>query len=675
MTTPSTSSAPDPTLDATPVAGVPTNGTPANGTPVNGSAGSTSRGSGGTSERYEVMERAGEGTMWVCYRVRDRASGTVRALKALKGTFARHPKFPPALLMRLSREALLRLPSQPVRQAAGQTSGASLLALAEVYESGLEEGTPYFITEWVPNNTLESLLDRSVRKPLSRTQMLAIMRALSQALDLLHTNGMAHGDVRPRQVRLLSDGTPRLGDASHATALHEAGVQLTDVIGDAAFYQAPERWDNRAPSPAADLYALGIILYRMLAGRVPFEGTSPLSVAMRHRRDLPMRPSQFNAQCPPDLERIAMRLLEKEPQSRYASAAHLLRDLTVAPPSAAPTTPGAAAPANTSDDAPLDAALVASLGAPAAALLDDEDDEDAQAERVRRRKHRRREFWGMLGAFVWMLAIGAGLGGMVLGAYRFWMADIPNEVSVPEYRGKSQEAVTKILAKKGLKFRIAREVYDPRRPSGTVLSGEPPPGKKVRSGREVAATVSRGPEPIRMYDFSELTLQQVRAVVVRDGLRLGSVMEQYHDTIPAGYICGQFPEPGEAFRRTEPINVVVSRGAQPNYDAQIPNGVPPLAEPTTPPETRDEPLVPLDADGGGGVVQRVVQVRVAIPADASSQEVRVIAKDADGERTVYRKTHQPGEVVQENVQVTRAQGATALVRIYVGGSLVREIRV
>lgn len=295
-------------------------------------------------------------------------------------------------------------------------------------------------------------------------------------------------------------------------------------------------------------------------------------------------------------------------------------------------------------------------------------------EKKRKRTHRRREFWGMLGAFLWMLAVGGALGGMVYAAYHFWVADIPREVAVPEYRGKNQEAVEKILSKSGLKFRVAREVYDPRRPSGTVLSGEPPPHKKVRVGREIAGTVSRGPEPIRMYDFSELTLQQARAIVVRDGLRLGLVMEQYHDTAPSGYICGQFPEPGEVFRPSDPINLIVSRGPQPT-DSTVPEALPPLTSPTTPPENLDAPLTSPEGSTDEAPIQRVVQVRVAIPADAPAQEVRIVARDADGERTVYKRTHQPGDVVQENVQVTRAQGTTAIVRIYVGGALFRELKV
>jgi hypothetical protein len=712
----------------------------ASGSPFPSSATSASPGSGGgrgsASTRYEVLEREGEGTLWVTYRVRERHTGLVCALKALKATFAKHPRLGASIAQALEQEAGLR------------GAGLAHPHLASVYEAGLEEGTPYFVTDWLAGGSLEQKLKRA---PLNRSEAISVTRSLAEALEALHARGLCHGDVRPRQVRLQGDGSAKLTDASHARAFHAAGVQLTDIIGDAAYYQAPERWDNREPSVGADLYALGVILYRMLSARVPFEGTSPLAIAMRHRRDAPIKPSQFNDSCPRDLERIALRLLEKDPVARYVSAAHLLRDLSAAPADATPGTaaspatvaavappaqppvagqasPAVIAPARPMPTPPSAAVGAATAGAIAASaatasaaagattaavatgsaagmvaagatgtagagrvvppifrgqqdVTDDiQDDADVEhAEQQARRKHKWREFWGMVGAFGWMCIVAAALGGMVYGAHYMWIQSIPNEVKVPEYRGKSQYEVERVLASKGLKFRVAREVYDPKRASGTVLSGEPVPGKTVRSGREVAATVSRGPEPIRMYDFSELTLQQARQVVMRDGLRMGQVAEQFHDRIPAGYICGQYPEPGEPFRRSDPINLIVSRGPQPSSEiGEIP-ALPPMRQPTLSPEDAEgaqtPPMSGAASESGTTLVSRVVQVRVAIPADGQAQEVRVVARDIDGERVAYRQTHQPGEVVSETVQVTRQQGATAVVRIYVGGTLFREQRI
>jgi serine/threonine-protein kinase len=686
--------------------------------------GSGRNGSDSAATRYEVLEREGEGSLWVTYRVRERTSGRIYALKALKSTFAKHTAFTKSLL-----------------QVLGSAPAWSHPRLCQTYEWGQEEGTPFFVTDWLSGGNLESRLKRA---PFGRSEALALLRQLAEALDYLHSQGIAHGDLRPSQILLVGDGNLKVADAGQAQAFNDAGLNLTDIITDAALYQAPERWDNRPPSPGADLYALGIVLYRMLTGRVPFEGTSPLAIARRHRNEAPIRPTQLNSHCPSDLERVVLRLLEKDPQARYVSAGHLLRDLapaqSPAQPAQSPSIPTAAAPgaaiggaiastaagavgattlaagpmlAGTAASAGVASAAVASAAVASAAVasssvssndtsLDDEEvavprtrrlrrplpvqpafvedeeqteEEIREQERAARKKHRKREAIGALLAIFWTLVAAGLLAGIVYGAYYFWVQETPKEVRVPEYRYRSQFEAERALASRGLKLRITREVFDPKKETGTVLYGQPQPGKTVRQGREIYVTVSRGPEPIRMYDFSELTLQQARQIVMRDGLRLGQVAEQYHDTIPAGYICGQYPEPGDSFRRSDPINLIVSKGPQVSGDINVPGQLPPppLVTPQAPDEQPsfsnpvEEPDVTL--------VSRAVQVRVAIPSDGNKQEVRVIVRDADGEHTVYRQTHNPGALIDETVQVTREQGTTAQVRIYVGGSLLREERV
>ncbi|MDF2439936.1 MAG: eukaryotic-like serine/threonine-protein kinase [Abditibacteriota bacterium] len=646
-------------------------GSLANGPTANGHARPTGGSDESAAARYEVLERAAEGTLWVAYRVRDRASGRVLCLKALKGSFARHPAFTASLKARLN--------------ASLQWSHTRLVS---TYEVGEEDGTPYFVSDWISGGTLETRLRRA---PFGRSEALAMVRQIAEGLDYLHAQGTAHGDLRPRQVLWVGDGNLKLTDGGQAQAFGEASLNLCDIESDAAPYQAPERWDNRPPSPASDLYALGVILYRMLTGSLPFEGHSPLAIARKHREEAPIRPSQINARCPSDLERIALRLLEKDPQSRYVSAAHLLRDLSVAPPSSGPANPrqtaagqstlkaaAAAAPTIATQAAavpphsvPSHSVLPAFPAGNTPALTDDDED---KADLIGRKKHRKREALGAMLALFWTLIAAGLLSGIVYGAYYFWVQDLPREVTVPEYRYRHQLEAERVLMSRGLRMRVMREVFDPKKPTGTVLSGEKRPGETVRQGRSVGVVVSRGPEPIRMYDFSELTLQQARQVVMRDGLRLGQVAEQYHDRVPAGYICGQYPEPGESFRRSEPINLIVSRGAQPSSETTGPAQLPPLPEVT--PALEEQPSFTNPAEVPDvTLVSRAVQVRVVIPANGNKQEVRVQVRDANGEETVYRRTHNPGELVDETIQVTRQQGTTALIRIYVGGSLLREERV
>jgi serine/threonine-protein kinase len=277
----------------------------------------------------------------------------------------------------------------------------------------------------------------------------------------------------------------------------------------------------------------------------------------------------------------------------------------------------------------------------------------------------------------WLLVAMGVLGGIVYGAYYFWVQGTPPDVTVPKYVGKSQAEAARALQAKGLKMVIGSEVYDPKRPAGTVIKGDTEAGKYVKSGREVTVTVSRGEEPIKMPELIELDLQRARQIIERGGMRLGMVADQYHDTVPQGYICGQYPEPGQSFRRSEPINLIVSKGPQPLGNVANPSVLPPLpprpapgmiVDPeeaiTNPPKAPEVPMV-----------SRTIAVRVAIPADGDAQEVRVVVRDAEGEHTVYRQTHSPGDLIDEVVEVTRQQGTTAIVRVYVDGKLEREQRI
>lgn len=624
------------------------------------------QGKSGAGSRFEVLGRAGEGTLWIVYRARERSSGDILALKALKGAFNRHPRFPTALLSSCAHWCKMEHPG-----------------LAAAREVGQEEGTLFFTVEWLPGGSLESRLNRA----LIRSEIISVLRSAASALNFLHEQGRTHGDIRPRQFLFDAAGNLKLTDGGVAEAFASAGLALADVQPDAAWYLAPERTQGAALAPPADIYALGVLLYRMLAGRVPFDGPSPVAIALRHRSDTPLPPSQFNPRCPNDLEQLALRLLEKDPERR-ATAPALLRILDRMESEAGktteqtPITPGGAAVA-----APAAVAPTITANAPrrrpispiVEEQLEAEKEEEVQLDReTRLRRHKRREFWGAIGAFIWLLLLTGAFGGMFYGAYYFWLQESPQTVRVPNYLGLEQEQAKQRLAKAGLTMRIGRETFDAKKPEGTVVSGQPEPGRLVRARREVTVTVSQGQAPITMYDFSELPLAQARQIISQHAMRLGPVVEQFHDRIPRGFICGQYPDAGEPFRRSEPITLIVSRGPQPKEIDATNGELPPLdsAAAGQAPSPADDTVAFEDGNtpsvDKGNAISRTARIRVQIPADGGPQPVRIIVRDAGGERVVYSKTHQPADEIQERVRVRRAQGATALVRVYVGSSLIKE---
>lgn len=638
----------------------------------------------GAGSRFEVLGRAGEGTLWITYRVKERAGGQIFALKALKGAFGRHPRFPSALLDTGKRWCGLQHPN-----------------LCAPREIGQEDGTLFFTSEWLSGGSLETRLARS----LSRDDILQTLHSVAGVLAFLHERGLTHGDVRPRQLLFDHAGTLKLTDAGVAEAFAAAGLALADVQPDAAWYLAPERTQGAALAPPADIYALGVMLYRMLAGRVPFDGPSPLSIALRHRSDSALPPSHFNLRCPPDLEVLALQLLEKDPARRLSAAALLQQLENLAPgpsgnaASATPITPAASAapvpiastssllaPAVASDANPVAATIPAVSGAvspivspvtnpavsPVAAPVEAELVLDRD---TLRRRHKRRELWGAFRSIIWLaLALGA-FGSMFYGAYYYWVKALPRQVRVPSYIGLGKDDAAKKLLKSGLMLRVGRETYDAKKPEGTVVSGVPEADRLVRARREVTVTISQGEAPVTMYDFSELPLDKARQIIVQHAMRLGPVVEQFHDTVPRGSICGQYPEAQTPFRRSEPITLIVSRGKQPTEIDATKGEIPPESIASTVPDPAQSDPVPFvetpPQTNLDGAVTRSAMIRVQIPQGAQAQQVRIIVRDDGGERVVYSKTQEPGAKIAERVKVRHAPDATAVVRVYVGETLIK----
>ena len=286
-----------------------------------------------------------------------------------------------------------------------------------------------------------------------------------------------------------------------------------------------------------------------------------------------------------------------------------------------------------------------------------------------------------------ILLVGAGVGG-AWGAYTYWINATPKEVRVPKYLGQNQEDAKISLSKAGLAMKVAREKYDPKVKAGTILSGDPEEGRRVRAHREVRVTISAGEAPIKMLDFSNLALPQARNIIVQHGMRLGPIVDQYHDTVPRGGICGQFPEAGAPFRRSEPITLIISRGQQPSeIDAtsgDFSETAPIFGAPGDGDQTTDSndfaPLPDLGpqqitpAANGEALETQSANAKVTLPADGGTQLVKIVISDAKGERIVYQKAHAAGQEVNQKVTVTRASDQLALVRIYVGDVLVKEDR-
>ena len=262
------------------------------------------------ASRYEILDPLGDGGMGLVYRVRDRETGEVLALKLLRPEIARDP----AMMERFKDE--LRLARRITHK-----------NVCRIYDFNRVDDVAYITMEYVDGESLRAYLQRAGRLTPERTIDLA--RQIAAGLGEAHVQGVVHRDLKPENVMLARDGLVKLMDFGIARALGGNTTTAKTIIGTPQ-YMAPEQSQGRIVDQRTDIYALGLILYECLTGRRAFSGATPVEVALKQLKERPVPPRKLLAATPPHFEAIIMCCLEKEPARRYSSVAELQRAL--APP-------------------------------------------------------------------------------------------------------------------------------------------------------------------------------------------------------------------------------------------------------------------------------------------------------------------------------------------------------
>ncbi len=258
--------------------------------------------------RYEVIEELGKGGMGKVYKVFDKKIKEVVALKLIRPEISTDAKS----IERFNNE--LRLARK-----------ISHRHVCRMYDLG-EEGTSHFITmEYVPGEDLKRFIKRS--EQLTVGKAVSIAKQICEGLAEAHHFGVIHRDLKPQNIMIDADGNTRIMDFGIARFLEGEGVTTHGVMIGTPDYMSPEQTEMEGVDQRSDIYALGVILFEMVAGRVPFEGKTPISIAMKHKSEPPPDPRNLNAQVTEGLSQVILKCMQKEKRDRYQSAEELLADL------------------------------------------------------------------------------------------------------------------------------------------------------------------------------------------------------------------------------------------------------------------------------------------------------------------------------------------------------------
>lgn len=498
--------------------------------------------------RYRILSHLANGGMASVYVAMDARLHREVALKIMRPDLAQDASF----VDRFRSEA----------RSAASLSHPNVVA---VFDQGEDDGDVFLVMELVQGKTLRQVIHDEA--PLTPREALAILEPILQALRAAHAAGIIHRDVKPENVIIRGDGEVKVADFGLARAItSQAVTSATGVLLGTVAYTSPEQVERGVAGPRSDLYAAGLVLFEMLTGRKAVTGETPLQVAYRHVHGSIEPPSALVPGLPTELDEVVAAATETNPDDRYSSADDFLTDLRrVRTQLSADELDRQGAPVRTQAHAtpvpertraietfpPASRARrggVAEHSRTTALPLHTSPTAPSPAPPRRRR----------LGLWVTVLLVLALGGGTA-----WWFTGGPGSVTtVPSYAGLTLDEAVTTLAASSLRT-TSTEAFSETVPKGQVISGEPGKGAEVPKQTVVELVVSKGPERYSVPTLTGTKASVAASALARLNLGLGKTTEDWSETVPAGVVLSQAPEPGTSVKRGATVALVVSKGRQP----------------------------------------------------------------------------------------------------------------
>lgn len=552
--------------------------------------------------RYELLEKRGDGGMAVVYKAKDRLLNRFVAIKILKPEFIRDPKFVDSF-----------------RRESQAAAGLSHPNVVPVFDVGKEGNIYYIVMEMMEGDTLSDVIRREA--PLGEKRVIEITRQIAAGLSAAHKKNIIHRDVKPHNVIFSDDGVAKITDFGIAKAVNNGTIVNTNttVLG-SVHYLSPEQARGGFVDAKSDIYSLGIVMYEMLTGKVPFDGENAVSVAMMHINGKVPAPSLENPAVSPLMDAVVLKATARQPGDRFASADELIMALNDAEEgitmSAAGSRPTVIYGVNDfytvenhkNDDDDVEVSSFEDLTedheTPRSSMRqtsgrtqrneysgyndhDDYDDgsayDDVKPKRKKaassgrqkasavsaadRKKHKRSQILGIVLALICAIPLSMLLLNVVGGS------GSGKTVEVPDVLGMTEKQAADELDKYGLKYKLGIPAISDEYDEGEVVSTDPDVGKSVKKGFTVTLVLSRGSDSdtVKTPTFVGKKLKDAESLLESYDLKKGDISYESSD-MPEGYIINQDPEPGTEIKSGEKVSFVVSQGEEEDESGiEVPN--------------------------------------------------------------------------------------------------------
>jgi len=529
--------------------------------------------------RYEIIERIGGGGMSVVYRAKCNVLNRFVAIKVLRDELTSDPEF----VEKFKQESL---------------SAASLTHpnIVNIYDTGIENGIYYIVMEYIKGETLKDYIKRM--GSLEEQETIRISRQIAEALKHAHSNKIIHRDIKPHNILLTKEGIVKVADFGIARASTSSTINNTSNVIGSVHYFSPEQARGGYVDDKSDIYSLGIVMYEMITGAVPFDADNHISVAMKQIQEKPIPPSKKlnNKKMSTALEDIIMKCLEKNQSYRFQNIEEFLITLNSINgyerndysalheeiiDSPTMVIPKLTKDINDYDDEKkiVEVNLIDENSDKAfRSFFSDKDDieENKKTKKTKKmKKHNKNdkdekniddEKDGKVNVKLTVAAILCALLVAVVGGIIGFKAImyVP-EVTVPDLIGKNEDEAKKIVEDLGLEFSVSDREYDNEHEEGEVIEQSVEEGTKLKKDYPVEVVVSNGPRDIKVPTLIGKYAIEATVILADMGLKAGEVTEEYSTTAPSGQIIDQYPDAETPAEIDDEVSYVISKGPKVTY--------------------------------------------------------------------------------------------------------------
>lgn len=606
--------------------------------------------------RYEILEEVGNGGMAVVYKARDFDTGAIVAVKILREEYLDNEEFCRRFRNESRAIALLNHPN-----------------IVKVFDVCNTPTLQYIVMEFIDGISLKDYIDqqRAVRVKEAVHFTTQILRALMHA----HSKGIVHRDIKPQNIMLLPNGRIKVTDFGIARLSSSQTSTITDKAIGSVHYIAPEQARGAATDARADLYSVGVMLYEMLTGKLPFEANSAVSVAVMQLQADPKMPREINPNIPVGLEEITIQAMQKDPACRYQSAAEMLQDIE-----SFKLNPG--------------------IKFDYQYIIEDNNRYRKAVDEVKRSEEEEEYkspvipvLTGIATAFV-LVAIVFVL--IFIDASGIFKKNTGEETELPNFVGQVYNDVIQ-SGKYEYEF-FKEETFSSEIAEGVIIDQLPKAGKNVYSNSTVTLYVSKGPERLMVPDYQNMTFSQYTQLLTQQGLSYVE-MPVYDDTVPVDIVCNTNPQPREDVQVGDVIEVYYSLGPK-TSDIVMSNfvNIPyataksqlnslgiSVADPTSVDSSKPEGTIISQEPSYGTKITKDTVVKFTVsngnaPAETLQLEIELPNKNADP----YLEIYQDGVFIkgakvslssQQTYSVKLTGAGTQTVNVFLNGNPYRDYSV